>query len=383
MIPWMPSGIAISAPSASSQVSPRTTSRSRSRNIRTNSSAKSGFPPAASTIGRCTSAGRRVVPRSSPTSAAVSSPERGARFRASALGSSPPQLGLRSENSGRAVQTRSIGTASGRPATCSTNSRSAGSAQWTSSNTKTAPPEPASASRNRLHAVNDSSRSAVLEGSTPTSGAKRALTHSSSPDSKGTRRSARSSFASRPSGRVGLEDACLGLHDLAQGPERDAFAVGQAPPLAPDHRLLTAMDELEELMDHPALADTRFAEDRDELAGTVADRPVQQAFEERPLGITSDEGDLVSTGDVGPEPGASGERPPRRHGSGLPLGRDRLERLVVEDVLRRQVGELADRDPPSRRAGLQTSGGVDDVTRDDALSALRAGPRARPRPRPC
>ena len=64
---------------------------------------------------------------------------------------------------------------------------------------------------------------------------------------------------------VGLEDAGLRLDHLAERPVADAFAVGQRASLPPGRQLPAALDRLEELVDETALADSRHADERDEL----------------------------------------------------------------------------------------------------------------------
>jgi hypothetical protein len=61
--------------------------------------------------------------------------------------------------------------------------------------------------------------------------------------------------------RIALEDAELCLHDLAQSPEGDAVAVGQATTLAPGKALVRAC----KLVNEPALADSRLADERYDL----------------------------------------------------------------------------------------------------------------------
>ena len=57
--------------------------------------------------------------------------------------------------------------------------------------------------------------------------------------------------------RVLLEDAGLRLDDLAERPERDPVAVGEAAALAPGDELGVGVDDPVELVDEPALPDCR------------------------------------------------------------------------------------------------------------------------------
>ena len=65
--------------------------------------------------------------------------------------------------------------------------------------------------------------------------------------------------------RVGLEDARLGLDDLTKSPERDAVPIGQAAALTPRHEFLAVVNMARELMDQPALAQSRLPEQGDKL----------------------------------------------------------------------------------------------------------------------
>ena len=90
----------------------------------------------------------------------------------------------------------------------------------------------ASASRNVRHAEKASVRSddAVLPGREPTSGASCATSQSRSASST-TRLHCLTQLVIGLLGPVRFEDAGLG-YDLAQGPEGDTIAVGQAPAMA-------------------------------------------------------------------------------------------------------------------------------------------------------
>ena len=79
---------------------------------------------------------------------------------------------------------------------------------------------------------------------------------------------------------IRLEDPGVGLHDLAQGPERDPFAIGQAPALTPEHDLRTIIDEGMELPNQPALAHARLAGDRDQLDARLLEGPLEDVLEQ-------------------------------------------------------------------------------------------------------
>ena len=164
----------------------------------------------------------------------------------------PAQCSRRSSSSGRAVQTISNGTAPARSASRSMKSSSASSAQWMSSNTSTVGPSSASASKNRRHAANASTRPLVTAGRCrglqPDEAAAGAATPSRDPAHPSTSAATASeSFASATRRVVGLQDAGLGLDHLAQRPERDALAVGKRAAAPP-------RDQLRQLLDVSAAA---------------------------------------------------------------------------------------------------------------------------------
>ena len=91
-------------------------------------------------------------------------------------------------------------------------------------------------SRNRRHAVKSSSRSAVERRLDPEQ-REQPLAEPRALVAFGKHRV---ELRRRDVGRVGLEDAGVGLHDLAERPERDALAVREAPALSPGDQVGTA-----------------------------------------------------------------------------------------------------------------------------------------------
>jgi hypothetical protein len=77
--------------------------------------------------------------------------------------------------------------------------------------------------------------------------------------------------------------------------------------------------------------------------------------------------------DVRAEARACPERAPDRERLRLALHLDRLQRLVVEDPVRRLVSLRRDRNAVHGRRPLQAGGGIDDVAGDDPLPLFRAG----------
>ena len=146
--------------------------------MRANCSAYSGFPPARSSRRVCVSTGSTLRSSRACRSRLASSLVSGESEIVVALRLPPPQAARRSKSSGRAVQRSRSGTCPLQSRRCSRKSNRASSAQCRSSTTSTHGRRAAISSRNRRHAVNDSSRLAVTPSlSAPTSGASRASNH--------------------------------------------------------------------------------------------------------------------------------------------------------------------------------------------------------------
>src|SRR5207247_1065263 len=126
---------------------------------------------------------------------------------------------------------------------CSTKASIAGSAQCMSSITSTRGPLAAIDSRKLRQAANDSSRSVCDPGFHDGLDRIRKL-------------------GRRLLGSVVLQDAGVRLDDLAEGPERDALAVRQAPALAPEDEVGLVVDEPLELPREPRLADAGLTRQR-------------------------------------------------------------------------------------------------------------------------
>ena len=171
-------------------------------------------------------------------------------------------------------------------------------------------------------------------------------------------------------GRVRLEDAGLGLHDLTERPERDAVAVRQAPSLAPADEIRPAVDFLAELPDESALSDAGLGDDGDELRRRLAEGTRERLAEQRELGVAADEEGLGSEVGVHPEAAARRRRSPHRYRILLAFRRDRLERLEADRALRRAHRGCVHDHRADRGCSLQARGGVDNVARDDSLASL-------------
>jgi hypothetical protein len=172
---------------------------------------------------------------------------------------------------------------------------------------------------------------------------------------------------------VGLEDPGLRLDDLPECPEGDRLTERQAPALSPDHEAFAFVAVRRQLVDHAALADARFADDRDELDRSIVGGSLEHALEQLALRLAPDQRDRMRAGDIGAEPGARGHGAPQLKRFGLALHLGGLEGLEVEHVLGRRVGRFAHRDASDGGGGLQAGGGIHDVAGHEALSLVGPG----------
>ena len=284
-----------------------------------------------------------------------------------------PQAGWRSYSSGRAVQTSSSGTPCAQSARCSRNASSASSAQWTSSNTSTAGPslghrleEPPPGGerlllRGRLARVDPDQRQQPRPQPRP-------------------RRRPRAATALELRGgvvrRVGLEDPGVRLDDLAQRPERDPLAVGQAaalPPadeLRPRRRHARTSSATRRLLPTPG-SPAIVTSCTERSATALLERPATR----RELELAADERRRHRADHVRCRTGArAASARQTRYRLRLALRRDRLQRLVLEDALGRPERLLSDRDAVDRcrawiRAAVLTTSPV-------TIPSPSSGPRA-------
>ena len=167
-------------------------------------------------------------------------------------------------------------------------------------------------------------------------------------------------------------DPGLRLDDLAQRPQRDAVAVGEAATLAPGDEIGVFVDDAAELVDEAALADSGDADERHELRRSRVARAVERVAQDSELVLAADElgARLVRDVDSGPSPHLG--RLPDRDRLGLPLSVDRRRLLVVDDRTRRSVRRLVGEDAVDRRGALKSSCRVHDVPRRHAFAFSRA-----------
>ena len=80
-----------------------------------------------------------------------------------------------------------------------------------------------------------------------------------------------------------------GLHHLGQSPERHPLAVRQRPALPPRDQLEVRLDDPEKLEDEPALADSRHADQRDQLGRPFLPCPRERRTSSVELALPSDQ----------------------------------------------------------------------------------------------
>ncbi len=174
-------------------------------------------------------------------------------------------------------------------------------------------------------------------------------------------------------GGVGVHDAALGAQDLGERPVDDAAAVGEAAPGADRGRVGTATEHGLELAQEARLAYTRLAEHGHELRPALLGRPLEERLEGAELGAPADERRSPRR-----RPAAErllrgeGRDLPGRHGRGLALQLERLERLVDDRRACRAHRALADGHAAGARRALKPGGDVHGVARDRVGLADRA-----------
>ena len=113
----------------------------------------------------------------------------------------------------------------------------------------------------------------------------------------------------------------MGLHDLAERPERDAVAVREAAALPPEDELRPVVDPVAELGEQPGLADARLARHGDELDLRLADHALERVLEQPQLAVAADERRRRGL-DVDAEAASRFQGSPQGHGLGLALDGD-------------------------------------------------------------
>ncbi len=225
-------------------------------------------------------------------SSAVCSSESGESASVVAFSLPPPQPGRRSRSSGRAVATTSSGTSVTQSTSSSRKSRRLSSAQWMSSTTTTSGRCSASPSRKRRQAANASFRRSPPSCASLGEAEEREEMRLDPRLVAGAGERVLDGLVDlrRDLLRcVLLEDAGLRLDDLAERPQRDSVAVGEAAPLAPGDELGVGVDDALELVDEAALADPRDADEREELRRALVARPLERVPDDAELALAADE----------------------------------------------------------------------------------------------
>ena len=168
---------------------------------------------------------------------------------------------------------------------------------------------------------------------------------------------------------------CLCLDDLAERPERDPVAVGEAASLTPRDQLWVGVDDAREFVHEAALADPRHADDRHELWDPLVPRSLERVVEDAEFALAADQlGAPRVMSHVHAEPRTRAVPPTYGDGLGfaLRLDRRRARRYSIAWRVARCVVSST-RIPLTGAADSEPRRSVDDVPRGHALA--RVGPR--------
>ncbi len=152
---------------------------------------------------------------------------------------------------------------------------------------------------------------------------------------------------------VRLEDAALGLDDLAERPEGDPLAVRETPALAPADQSRALLDVRKQLGAEAGLAHPRLAHHGHQLAGTLRGGPLEGGDQLRPLEFPAHQRRRTRPDDVGAEAGPGGQRLPDLERLRLAFDLHRLETIKGEHALGLAVGRLRHCHPVDRGDALQ------------------------------
>src|SRR6266508_4040262 len=158
------------------------------------------------------------------------------------------------------------------------------------------------------------------------------------------------------------------LHDLADGPEGDSFAVWETAALSPTHSVATRRNGLEQLVRQPALADPWNADERDELRRSLGADACERVGEEVELALPADQLGSTALHHIDADRGPVCDRFPNTNGLLLALRLDRLAFPVLDHVSCHAIRLLADEDAVRRCGLLQPARRVHDVARDHAFA---------------
>src|SRR4051812_25751317 len=157
-----------------------------------------------------------------------------------------------------------------------------------------------------------------------------------------------------------VPDASCLPDDLADGPERDAGAVGKT---APGQYRRFGFNRVEQLSDDARLADPGWSQDRDELAGQKGPGLPVGGLENGALPLPPDER-RVEVSRRAEGAGDDMNESVGGNGLGLALCRDWADALDLDGVPNQVVGGRAHQDLAGRGGLLQTRRGVDRIAYD-------------------
>jgi hypothetical protein len=173
---------------------------------------------------------------------------------------------------------------------------------------------------------------------------------------------------------VALKHSRVGLRHLAERPVCDSLAVGKGATLAPGNEdARVPVQRLVELPHQPALAYSGNADERDQLWGAGACRARERIAERCELGVSPDERGAAAERNVDAEAPDAGHGLPRSHRLGLPLGLNRSNLAILDEMLARPACGVVGEDSVDRGGRLHAGRGVEDVPSGDALALLRSG----------
>ncbi len=241
-----------------------------------------------------------------------------------------------SSSSSRARQTTEIGPVP-LSARCSTSSRNVGSAQWTSSKTRTS---------------GRSARARLAE-----------LAEEPGELGRGRRRLG----VERGEDRVALGALVRLLEHLAKRPVRDALPVGEAA--APERR--DALRAAGQLGGEPRLPDARRSDDDSDAHGRAVDRALERSAERGELALAPDEARVLALLECGRDRARARAGDTPEHRVALALDLERPERLERRDVVDQATRELADDDRVRVGRCLELRRDPDGLAGDEALPRIR------------
>ena len=152
----------------------------------------------------------------------------------------------------------------------------------------------------------------------------------------------------------------LGDH-VPKWPEGDALSVREAPP---GQDRCPAGNLVEELAGEPRLADSRRAEQREQVARLLGDAPPVRATKVLELAAAADETSVEPTLVRG-RAAVDGDEPPRVNRRRLAFRAQRLHRVEVRRGAHKPPRGVADDDLSCGRRLLEALGDVDRVARDE------------------